>query len=403
MRETGRFEHGRLIEPRVRKSGELVPVSWGEALTAAAEGITAAKQSGGAGAVAVIGGARLTNESAYAWAKLAKGIIGTDSVDAQLGDGLPADLVLGLPRATIDEAAAAPLLVTLCGDLREELPVLFLRLREAVVQHGHGAHRDRTDPVCARPAGEGAPVRPSRRCAARGQGAHGRRRRRWARSGTHHEGAALDRAALDAARALLAEHPGGDGVVIVAGRASYAESGEVTAEALRTLAAALPKAKFLPALRRGNVFGALDMGLAPGRPARTGRPRRRPRPLHRRLGLGPRRARSLHRRDPGRHGRRVVERSRPPPPRRSPRSSCWAPTRSATSPTTMLAKQALSAGHFVVAVTGHPSQSVDAYADVVLPCAVAHERPGTTTNLEGRVTPPRPQGQRRPASPGRTG
>jgi predicted molibdopterin-dependent oxidoreductase YjgC len=30
--ETGRFEHGRLVEPRIRKSGELVPVSWGEAL-----------------------------------------------------------------------------------------------------------------------------------------------------------------------------------------------------------------------------------------------------------------------------------------------------------------------------------------------------------------------------------
>ena len=82
---------------------------------------------------ALIGGARLTNESAYAWAKLAKGIIGTDSVDAQLGDGLPAEVVLGLPRATIDEACAAPVLVTLAGDLREELPVLFLRLREAVV------------------------------------------------------------------------------------------------------------------------------------------------------------------------------------------------------------------------------------------------------------------------------
>jgi predicted molibdopterin-dependent oxidoreductase YjgC len=37
-------------------------------------------------------------------------------------------------------------------------------------------------------------------------------------------------------------------------------------------------------------------------------------------------------------------------------------------------------------VTGHPSQSVDAHADVVLPCAVAHERYGTTTNLEGRVS-----------------
>ena len=51
----------------------------------------------------MIGGARLTNEGAYAWAKLAKGVLGTDSVDAQLGDGLPAELVLGLPRATIDD------------------------------------------------------------------------------------------------------------------------------------------------------------------------------------------------------------------------------------------------------------------------------------------------------------
>ena len=51
-----------------------------------------------------------------------------------------------------------------------------------------------------------------------------------------------------------------------------------------------------------------------------------------------------------------------------------------------VAKAALSAGHFVVAVTGHPSQSVDAHADVVLPCAIQHERAGTTTNLEGRVS-----------------
>ena len=106
--ETGRFEHGRLIEPQIRKDGELVAASWGEALAAAAAGLTEAKGAAGPGAVAVIGGARLTNESAYAWAKLAKGVIGTDSVDAQLGDGLPAELVLGLPRATIDAASRRP-------------------------------------------------------------------------------------------------------------------------------------------------------------------------------------------------------------------------------------------------------------------------------------------------------
>ena len=55
-------------------------------------------------------------------------------------------------------------------------------------------------------------------------------------------------------------------------------------------------------------------------------------------------------------------------------------------PDRAVAEAALSAGHFMVAVTGHPSESVNDYADVVLPCAVAHERPGTSTNIEGRVS-----------------
>ena len=70
----------------------------------------------------MVGGARLTNEGAYAWARLAKGVLGTDSVDAQIGDGLPAEMVLGLPRATIDQAASADTVILLTGDVREELP-----------------------------------------------------------------------------------------------------------------------------------------------------------------------------------------------------------------------------------------------------------------------------------------
>ena len=61
-------------------------------LFAAAAGLAAAKSEGGAGAVALIGGARLTNEAAYAWAKLAKAVIGTDSVDAQLERDHPASV-----------------------------------------------------------------------------------------------------------------------------------------------------------------------------------------------------------------------------------------------------------------------------------------------------------------------
>jgi NADH-quinone oxidoreductase subunit G len=378
-RETGRFEHGRLIEPRVRKNGELVATSWGEALAAAAAGLDRARQEGGPGAVALIGGARLTNESAYAWAKLAKGIIGTDSVDAQLGDGLPADLVLGLPRATIDAACAAPLLITLSGDLREELPVLFLRLRQAVVD-GAALIEMAPVPTALSPlATARLPIRPGDApLAARalvGDEPAG------AALSTHPEGSALAEGALVAARSALAGHEDGEGVVIVVGRPSYAESGEVVAEAARVLAAALPRATFLPALRRGNIFGAIDMGLAPGLlPGRvsleSGREwfARSWGAVPAQAGLDTAGILSSMAGESGSHAAAVTG------------LILLGADPLSDFPDRAVAAKALAAGHFVVAVTGHPSESVDAHADVVLPCAVAHERPGTTTNIEGRVS-----------------
>jgi NADH-quinone oxidoreductase subunit G len=402
VQETGRFEHGRLTEPRIRKEGELVPVSWGEALTAAAAGLRAATDAGGPGAVGVIGGARLTNESAYAWAKLAKGILGTDSVDAQLGDGLPAGLVLGLPRATIDEACAAPVLLTLTGDLREELPVLFLRLREAALGDDTQLIEIAPTPTALTPlAASTLRTRPGDAPllarALRGD------KTAVSALGSHHEGSALASGALDAARRVLAGHPGGEGVVIVAGRPSYAESGEVTAEALRVLAAALPGATFLPALRRGNVFGALDMGLAPGLlPGRVSLEAARDHYTARwgsvpsapgldTAGIlasmaGERDTTREAETDASAHNDANAHTDANPTDGRVRAVILLGADPLSDFPDHALAKKALSSGHFVVAVTGHPSQSVDAHADVVLPCAVAHERYGTTTNLEGRVS-----------------
>ena len=213
-----------------------------------------------------MGGAALSNEGAYAWAKLAKGVLGTDSVDAQLGDGLPADLVLSLPRATVDEACSAAVVVLLTGDLREELPVLFLRLREAALS---GATRlleltarptaltgASTVSLAARPGDAPALARAllGDESAAAGLA-------------SHPEGPAFAETDLAAARALVAPAAGlaaGDGMVVVLGRPSLAEHADVTAEAASVLAAAWPGARFLSGLRRGNVHGALDMGLAPG-------------------------------------------------------------------------------------------------------------------------------------------
>ena len=54
-------------------------------------------------------------------------------------------------------------------------------------------------------------------------------------------------------------------------------------------------------------------------------------------------------------------------------------------PDRRLAERALDGAEFVVAVASTPGP-VTERADVVLPAAEAHERPGTTTNIEGRIS-----------------
>ncbi len=355
----------RLREPMVRKDGTLVAVSWHEALDAVADGLRAAVAES-PDSLGVIGGARLTNEGAYAWARVAKGLLGTDSVDAQLGDGLPAELVLGLPRATIDQAASASTVVLLTGDVREELPILFLRLRSAAVdgrtslvelspqatsltqyaavslRYGPGDARALVDALVA----DGTPP-----------------------------AAATDATAHADARRLIGQGP----VVVVVGRPSLAEDAELVADAARALAEALPEARFLPALRRGNLLGALDMGLAPGiLPGRV----------------------SLE------HGRAWFESAWGAAPEARGRGTAdilaaAAGDHAGGSPVTALvllgsdpltdfpdrrlAHRALDAAEFVVAVASTPGAVLD-HADVVLPAAEAHERPGTTTNIEGRIS-----------------
>ena len=188
------------------------------------------------------------------WAKLAKGVIGTDCVDAQIGDGLPAELVLGLPRATIDEVCSSKCVVVLAGDLYEELPVLYLRLRAAAEENGV-AIVELTPRHTHLSAQAAATIATTPGTAPEIAGALASKSRPDDVSSDVWEAAIS---------ALGSAGDDGDGLVVVLGRGSIAESASVVAEAANVLAAAYPAARFLPALRRGNVIGALDMGLAPG-------------------------------------------------------------------------------------------------------------------------------------------
>ncbi len=249
----------RLTEPLLRKDTELSPVSWSAALAAATDALQHALGRHGPSSVASLGGARLCGEDQYAWAKLAKGVIGTDNVDAQLGDGLPAELVCALPRATIADACRpGGTVLTLAGDLREEFGSLFLRLRGAV---GGG------DVALV----EMAPLAGSLTSLAR----HSLRVRPGDADMIAEaildppHGAAIAGIATDelrAAAALFTDPP----LTVLVGRTSVAESAATTAQAALRLARAFPHARFLPLLRRGAAAGAIDAGLAPGLlPGRT--------------------------------------------------------------------------------------------------------------------------------------
>ena len=102
----------RLSDPLVRTADGLVTTTWNAALGAVAQLVRDATAAGGADAIAVIGGARGTNEDAFAWARLAHEVIGTQHVDAQLGDGLPLS-VLAAGNATIDQVASATTIILL--------------------------------------------------------------------------------------------------------------------------------------------------------------------------------------------------------------------------------------------------------------------------------------------------
>ncbi|HEX7168991.1 MAG TPA: NADH-quinone oxidoreductase subunit NuoG, partial [Acidimicrobiales bacterium] len=349
--DKGRFSYEavnsaeRLGRPLVKKVDELVDASWADALDAAALGLSDAKTAYGPGAVAVIGGARLPNEDQYAWAKLAKSVLGTDNVDAQLGDGLPAELVLGLPRATIDDACRASAVILLGPDIKEELPVLYLRLRGAALNEGLRIvevtpRRTGLTPYAA----EVVPYLPGE--------------------------------ALAAARRLVdGDLAGtlGDSPVVIAGRPSVAEPASSVVAAAAALAG-LPGVRFLSALRRGNVHGALDMGLAPGvLPGRVGLDDGRSWFVDA-WGAAPE-ARGLDTdgilraaADGRIHGLVLLG--------ADPLSDF---------PDRELARRALDRASFVVAIDCFLTDSVRK-ADVVLPAATFAERAGTTTNLEGRVT-----------------
>jgi NADH-quinone oxidoreductase subunit G len=130
----------RLTSPLVRDgdTGQLRPASWPEAFVVAARGLAATS-----GRVGVLPGGRLTAEDAYAYAKFARAVLGTNDIDfrarahsAEEEAFLASSVVATALDVTYADLESARTVVLAGFDPEDESPIVFLRLRKAVRRHG---------------------------------------------------------------------------------------------------------------------------------------------------------------------------------------------------------------------------------------------------------------------------
>ena len=124
--------------PDGAKADTFQPVTWSDALDAVTEALAQTGAVFGPGAVGFIGGSHATNEDLYAASVLFRDAVGTANVDFRTFDAAfeygnfgPGGIVGSTAR--IGDLDGASAVLWFGPDPKEELPVLFLRLREAAM------------------------------------------------------------------------------------------------------------------------------------------------------------------------------------------------------------------------------------------------------------------------------
>src|SRR5256714_2424526 len=141
----GRFAHPfvnheeRLRTPLVRykKGGRLLPTTWDDAISFAAERLQKIKAAHGGNSIGVVGSPRLTNESNWAMLKFAREVAGTENYTATEAFSLvPFFENLSAPLATHRDIRQAKTIVLIGGDPEELQPLVGRQIRQAVRNDG---------------------------------------------------------------------------------------------------------------------------------------------------------------------------------------------------------------------------------------------------------------------------
>jgi NADH-quinone oxidoreductase subunit G len=121
----------RLSYPYARKGNDLAPVTWVEAFEILEQKLKPIMEAGEP--TGMIIGESLCDEDAYTAQKFARAVLRTNNIDHRL-EGGPEAGALVRPSVTYDDVLSSDLVVVVSADLREELPILFLRMRIAATK-----------------------------------------------------------------------------------------------------------------------------------------------------------------------------------------------------------------------------------------------------------------------------
>ncbi len=230
----------RLTTPLVKRDGELVAVGWAEALDIVANRIDLISEEDGGSAFGVIGGARGTNEDAYALSKFSRVTLGTNNVDCRMDDALSSHFLAGsVDRALISDLDTADTILIWAADLKEEHPNLYLRARRAAQELG-------VKLIIVHPRATGLDDRATHKLHYRPGGGF----------------ALLDEIA-DGVHPEVASALAAQKVVVIVGQSSFADDPKLAESVAALVRSKAGTVRIMPMARRANTFGALDMGLGP--------------------------------------------------------------------------------------------------------------------------------------------
>ena len=246
--DRGRFGYestnseSRVVKPLLNVAEGLLEVSWKEALAKVAAHINDAKKK--ALPVAFIGGSNFSNEGLYSFVRLAREAIGTGLIDARVqGEASPA-LIFGTRSATINQVMTSPLIVVSSQDLKEVLPVLYLRLVEA---KRAGARIVELSETVTELSKISERISISQLDLAR-----------------YLEGLAIDQSLAERISGVIDELNQLATPTFVLGRSSYGGSSNLVERIAKGLSDKVSGISFLHAMGSSNIRGAYEMGAVPG-------------------------------------------------------------------------------------------------------------------------------------------